>query len=136
MGDFSEFLKIIPPNTSAPFTWDEPAGLHVLQVKVDNEIYDIKLDKIKKHRHPKVSSHVLQILMNKKNKFKAETYASGPTRVLLLHDEQSDQTPDELKEEVEELQFQMILNMEGLGISFIDQEPQVLFHILTHEFRS
>lgn len=49
---------------------------------------------------------------------------------MLLHDEQSDQTPDELKEEVEELQFQLILNMGGLGISFIDQEPQVLFNKL------
>jgi hypothetical protein len=71
------------------------------------------LDKIKKYGN---APH---------NRWKAEVYADGPTRVLQLAISDNSKTVSEQAVEAEILDTKMIIGFSGFGISLIDNAPQV-----------
>jgi len=110
---------------SMPYSWDEQAAPHILEVRLESqnsanqsqrETYTIKLDKIKKYE-PQPGSHI-----------RVETYFDGPVKVLKLFRRHDSRPSSDIKD-IEIVSQEMLLVLEGIGISIIDQMPQEVMYI-------
>lgn len=123
--------QTIAPHGSSSFTWDIPNAPHRLQVEVPSlgVTKDFNLDKIKAHPPIVVGSGENEV------KLRARIFADGPTRVFRL----TNAAHVSIEDEEESLALQMndsttaisqyVLELEGAGLSIIDNTPQELIYV-------
>jgi hypothetical protein len=115
----------VPPHSSIPYTWDEPHGDHRIEVQISSEYRQFNLDKVKKYPPPEV--HIRNTpphSQDRKVNYKAQVFVEGVTRVLqVAHLVEVKATEEDKSGDTAEIQ--VLLEIEGLSISVIDDRPQV-----------
>lgn len=123
----------LEPGKQAPYAWDQPLNDHVLSVdwwgeKGEHGRMRCKISKIVPFKPLKVGPVTVYGFM----------HVSGPTRVLTLtHDINLYETQgaqwDCASNMVEQGQWDISINIPGIGISLVDASPKELLYLSIHE---
>eukprot|EP01119_Soliformovum_irregulare_P017031 TRINITY_DN5016_c0_g2_i3.p1 TRINITY_DN5016_c0_g2~~TRINITY_DN5016_c0_g2_i3.p1 ORF type:complete len:2265 (-),score=532.32 TRINITY_DN5016_c0_g2_i3:78-6224(-) len=150
-------FETVNAHSDIPWGWDEPSSPHILMINIENELMSCKLDKVKKsvqwtsrgsmdqsasetpttalNRSRSHSSATrgstpgLSPLIRRKGSWRWEVSLDGPTKMLTVSPpSQSSQSLRSSFEQKETKRSEVLIVIEGIGISLIDETPQELMY--------